>query len=158
VETAPGPAPSVSTASGAALGVGDEPARLALAVGRLNRVLRPSRSELSPGLLMALSTIVRQGPLRPSKLGRIEGVSAPSATRIIDELIRRGLAAKGADPDDGRSFFVSSTEAGEQAVQEARSERAEHAAALLDGLSGDERAVLLAALPALEKAAQGELG
>lgn len=157
METATGPAPTPSATRGGDLGVDDAAARLALAVGRLNRVLRPSRSELSPGLLMALSTIVRQGPLRPSQLGRIEGVSAPSATRVVDELIRRGLADRVSDPDDGRSFFVSSTEAGEQAVQEARRERSEHAAALLDGLTGDERAVLLAALPALEKAAQAEV-
>jgi DNA-binding MarR family transcriptional regulator len=158
VATSTGPASTSSTAIDVDLAVDDMSARLALAVGRLNRLLRPSRSELSPGLLMALSTIVRQGPLRPSRLGRVEGVSAPSATRIIDELIRRGLADKVSDPDDGRSFFVSSTAAGEQAVQEARRERAEHAAALLDGLSLEERTVLVAALPALEKAAQGDIG
>ncbi|RKR73961.1 MarR family transcriptional regulator [Frondihabitans australicus] len=152
----------MSTDSAAATGVLDvgadsAAARLALVVGRLNRLLRPSRSQLSPGLMMALSTIARQGPLRPSQLGRVEGVSAPSATRIIDELVRRDLAEKAPDPDDGRSFFVRATTAGEQAVLDARRERAEYAGALLDGLTDEESRLLLAALPALEHAAEGDL-
>ncbi|AMM22439.1 hypothetical protein AX769_13815 [Frondihabitans sp. PAMC 28766] len=129
------------------------PARFALAVGRLNRLLRPARPELSHGLLLALSTVVRCGPIRPSKLGQIEGVSAPSATRLVDDLEKRGLVTRAADPDDGRAFFVTATEVGREAVLDARRERSEHAEALLGELDADERRLLVAALPSLEKVA-----
>lgn len=129
------------------------PARFALAVGRLNRLLRPARPELSHGLLLALSTVVRNGPIRPSKLGQIEGISAPSATRTVDDLERRGLVERVSDPDDGRSSFVSATAAGRAAVLDARRERAEHAAAQLAQLDEAERELIVAALPALERAA-----
>lgn len=129
------------------------PARFALAVGRLNRLLRPARPELSHGLLLALSTVVRCGPIRPSKLGLLEGVSAPSATRLVDELEKRGLVTRASDPDDGRAFFVTASEVGRRAVLDARRERSEHAEALLGELDEDERRLLVAALPSLEKVA-----
>lgn len=128
-------------------------ARFAYAVGRLNRLLRPARPELSHGLLLALSTVVRCSPIRPSKLGQIEGISAPSTTRAVDELERRGLVERVTDTADRRSYFLSATAEGEAAVLEARRERAEHAAALLDELDPEERRLLVAALPALERAA-----
>lgn len=129
---------------------GDTAGRLAFAVGRLNRLLRPSGAALSPGVLLALSTVVRRGPLRPSELGRIEGVAAPTATRVIVDLEARGLVSRSADPDDGRSFFVEATAEGVEAVLTARRERAEHASVLLASLSDDHRAAVVSALGALE--------
>jgi len=131
----------------------DVAARLAFAVGRLNRLLRPSSPSLSPALLLALATVVRHGPLRPSELGRIEGVAAPTATRLVVELESRGLVSRAADPDDGRSFFVESTEAGERAVLAAREERATNASALLATLDGHGLAAVVAALTSLERMA-----
>jgi DNA-binding MarR family transcriptional regulator len=131
----------------------DLPARFALAVGRLNRLLRPSQPALSYGLLMALSTIVRCGPVRPGGLAKVEGVSAPSATRLVIELENRGLVSRLDDPEDGRSFFVVATDEGRAAILEARAERAQHATTLLDSLEPEERAAVLNALVALEKAA-----
>ncbi|BDZ50866.1 MarR family transcriptional regulator [Frondihabitans sucicola] len=131
----------------------DVPARFAFAVGRLNRLLRPSGAALSPALLLALSTVVRRGPVRPSELGRIEGVAAPTATRLIVDLESRGLVDRTPDPDDGRSFFVEATAAGVDAVIAARRERAEHASALLATLDESGRAAVLDALESLEKLA-----
>jgi DNA-binding MarR family transcriptional regulator len=145
--------PSEASADPATVDPDGVPARFALAVGRLNRLLRPARPELSHGLLLALSTVVRNGPIRPSRLGQIEGISAPSATRAVDDLERRGLVERVSDPDDGRSFFVSATASGLAAVRDARQERAEHAAALLDELDAHELERLVAALPALERVA-----
>jgi DNA-binding MarR family transcriptional regulator len=132
---------------------GDVPARFAFAVGRLNRLLRSSNPALSQGLLMALSTVVRTGPLRPSDLGRVEGVSAPSATRLVVELEQRGLVTRSPDPEDGRAFFVEATTAGLEAVLLARTQRAERASELFEALDDSERAALTAAMAALEKAA-----
>jgi len=125
-------------------------ARLAVAVGRINRRIRPAADGLSHGLLSALSTIVRTGPLRPGDVARIEVVAAPSITRAIADLEGRGLITRSPDPADGRSFFVEATAAGADAVLRARSERAERVAALLVGLTGEELELIAAALDPLE--------
>ncbi|GAA4667040.1 MarR family winged helix-turn-helix transcriptional regulator [Frondihabitans cladoniiphilus] len=134
----------------------DVGARLALAVGRLNRRLQPFRPELSHGLLMALSSIVRKGPLRPGELAKLEAVAPPTATRIVVELEKRGLVERSDDPDDGRSFFVGATEEGTAAILAARHERAVHAAELLSALTSDEFEAISGALEALEKASLAE--
>jgi DNA-binding MarR family transcriptional regulator len=128
----------------------DAAARLAVAIGRLNRRIRPSADGLSLGLLSALSTIVRQGPLRPSELARIESVAPPSATRAVADLENRGFVERRPDPADGRAFFVTATADGEAAVLHARAERSLRVSALLDTLDTADRQAILAALNALE--------
>ncbi|GIT79611.1 MarR family transcriptional regulator [Leifsonia sp. LS1] len=132
---------------------GDVAGRLALAVGRLNRRIRSATGGLSHGQLSALSTIVRKGPLRPSEVAGIEHVAAPTVTRLVSELEARGLVERTPDPDDGRSFFVSGTDAGIELLLEARSDRARAVSRILDGLDPSQVEALRAALPALEEAA-----
>ncbi|GLK17778.1 MULTISPECIES: MarR family winged helix-turn-helix transcriptional regulator [Herbiconiux] len=124
-------------------------ARLAVAVGRLNRRIRPA-GELTPGQVSALSIIVRQGPIRPGDIARAERVAAPTITRLLTELENRALITRSADPDDGRSFFVSATEAGTVAIATARRQRAERVLALFDELDTDQIERLGEALDALE--------
>lgn len=127
--------------------------RLALAVGRLNRRMRSSTGDLSHGQLSALSTIVRRGPLRPGELAAIEVVAAPTITRVVSDLEARGLVQRQPDPADGRSSFVSGTEAGIDLLLRARSDRARAVQAILAELTPAQVASLSAALPALESAA-----
>lgn len=124
-------------------------ARLALAVGRLNRRIRPA-GELTPGQVSALSIIVRKGPLRPGDIARAERVAAPTITRLLAELESRGLTSRSADPGDGRSFFVSATDAGIEAIRRARAQRADRVLALFDELDEEQIARLADALDALE--------
>lgn len=135
----------------------DVAARLAVAVGRLNRRTRSTGHGLSLGLLSALASVVRDGPVRPSDLARTEGVAAPTLTRLIAELERRGFLTRRPDPADGRSCLVEATSAGAEAVLRARSERAQHVAALLADLSDDQVGHVAEALPALEAAAVARL-
>jgi DNA-binding MarR family transcriptional regulator len=127
------------------------PARLALVVGRLNRRLALAPGGLSHGLLTALATVSKRGPLRLAELAQLEGVSAPGATRIVAELETRGLVGRTVDPDDGRAFRIQVTPAGADAILRARAARATVVAELLDRLSPAELAEIEAALPALEK-------
>jgi DNA-binding MarR family transcriptional regulator len=127
--------------------------RLALAVGRIGRRSRPAAGDLSQGLVSALSTIVRKGPMRPGDLARIEVIAAPTITRLVADLETRGLVARTTDPADGRAFMIASTPAGVEAVEAARRQRAELVGRLLHDLSDDELASIAAALPALEAAA-----
>ena len=135
----------------------DVATRLAVAVGRINRRIRPAADGLSHGLVSALSTIVRKGPLRPSDLARFEVVAAPTMTRAIADLESRGLVSRSQDPDDGRSFLIEATPDGATAVLRARAERAERVSALLAERSPDELARIAAAIDALEATAMAPL-
>ncbi|MEY9953969.1 MarR family winged helix-turn-helix transcriptional regulator [Leifsonia sp. EB34] len=131
----------------------DVAGRLALAVGRLNRRIRSATGGLSHGQLSALSTIVRRGPLRPSEIAAIEIVAAPTITRVVSDLEAKGLVTRNPDPADGRSFFVTGTQAGNDLLLAARSDRARAVAAILAELAPEDVEALRAALPALEEAA-----
>lgn len=131
----------------------DVSARLAVAVGRINRRIRPVAGGLSHGLLSALSTVVRAGPIRPGDLARMEVVAAPTLTRALADLEGRRLITRVTDPSDRRSVFLEATELGVETVLRARSERADRVAALLHSLSDDEVSTIAAALSALEATA-----
>jgi DNA-binding MarR family transcriptional regulator len=132
----------------------DVPGRLALSIGRLSRRLRAAGGGLSHGLLSALATIAKQGPIRLADLAQRESVSAPSATRLVTELEVRGLVTRTVDPADGRAFLIEATEAGVKTILQARSARAELVAELLAQLNRADAAALAAALPALEAMAE----
>ena len=139
----------------------DVAARLAVAIGRINRRIRATSDGASHGashgVISALSSIVRHGRLRPSELARIEAVAAPTVTRVIADLEARSFVDRVPDSEDGRSFWVQATAAGVEAISQARFERAEHLAALLVELSPAQREALAAALGALEAAASAGL-
>jgi DNA-binding MarR family transcriptional regulator len=126
-------------------------ARLAFAVGRLNRRLASATGGLSHSLLSALAVIAKQGPMRFAEVAQIEMVSAPSITRVIAELESRGLVDRAVDPEDGRAFLIEVTEAGMQAVLRARAARTEVVVGLLAALDKTEVDSIAAALPALER-------
>ncbi|GAA2250331.1 MarR family transcriptional regulator [Herbiconiux moechotypicola] len=129
-------------------------ARLAFALGRFNRRIRAA-SELTPGQISALSTIVTGGPIRPGDLARAERVAAPTVTRLLADLESRALVARQPDPDDGRSFFILSTPAGVDAILRARAERAARVLAIFDELEPAQVEQIAAAMDALESAADG---
>ncbi len=131
-------------------------ARLAAAVGRINRRARSDSASLGYGIVSALATIERDGPLRPGDLSRIEVVTKPTMTRILTELEQRGFIEREADPRDGRAFMVSATPAGVAAVAEARSNRTGIVAELIADLPPEDVAAIAGALDALERVAQVE--
>jgi DNA-binding MarR family transcriptional regulator len=129
----------------------DVPGRLAFVAGRLNRRIRAAGGGLSHGLLSALATVQKYGPIRLAELSQQEFVSAPSTTRLIAELEKRGLVSRTVDPDDGRAFLIEATSAGEAEVLRARSARAEMVALIMEGLTPEEYAAIEQVLPALER-------
>ena len=133
----------------------DIPARLALVVGRLNRRLRSAGGGLSHGLLSALATVSKDGPMRLAELAQIEQVSAPSTTRLVAELEAQGLVSRRPDPDDGRAVLISVTAAGSDTVVRVRSARGAMVQELFGQLSDDEVSAIEAALPALERTLEG---
>lgn len=127
--------------------------RLTTAISRISRRIRVRSRTMSYGLLSALATINRIGPLRPGDLAIAERVTRPTVTRMVAALESKGFITRDDDPDDGRAFVISVTPAGAKALKEARAERAEDLTDLMDGLTPTEIDSVYHALPALEKIA-----
>jgi DNA-binding MarR family transcriptional regulator len=135
----------------------EETARLYLAVGRLNRALRRDAREavIGHGGLSALASLIADGPQRAGALAKVEGITAPAMTRILNSLERLGYVERRPDPADGRASVVAATEAGESLVLHGRSARLEALQDRLDRLPSPERVALIRALTSLEQLTEG---
>ncbi len=129
--------------------------RLTLVFGRLSRRMVAGGQGLSRGVLSALSSIVRFGPLRLGDLAQRERIGAPATSRIVARLESEGLAAREGDPDDGRAVMITATPAGIELVARARTARTEVIAELLRSLDAGQLDSLRRALPALEELIDG---
>ncbi|MET0801247.1 MAG: MarR family transcriptional regulator, partial [Actinomycetota bacterium] len=67
---------------------------------------------ISAPRLSALSVLVFGGPQRIGDLARIEQLEPPTMTRIVDGLVRDGLAVREPDTDDARAVRVRATSGG----------------------------------------------
>ena len=130
-----------------------EDALIASGFERLYEGLRrlTPRDGLSLTAASTLRRLDRSGPQRLCDLFAPEGVSQPAMTQLVTRLEKDGLAARGSDPGDGRVVVVSITEAGRAVVQRRRSANAEALAERLERLPAEDRAAILAVLPAMER-------
>jgi DNA-binding MarR family transcriptional regulator len=125
--------------------------RLATAVGRLARAWRRGRpAELGPGALSTLSTLVGSGPMRIGDLAAREGVAPPTTTRIVALLEDGGYVVRRPDPSDRRAVQVEPTDHAREVIAGLRAARASVLSRRLAALEPEQRAAIVAALPALE--------
>jgi DNA-binding MarR family transcriptional regulator len=134
---------------------GDLVAALRPAVLRLGRRLRYQKidSTLTQSQQAALSSIARRGPLTPGELADIEKVQPPSMTRVVAALEAAGYVSRAPHPTDGRQVVVSITEAGRALLNATRRKRDEWLAPRIAELTEEERRILRAAAPILERIA-----
>jgi DNA-binding MarR family transcriptional regulator len=112
---------------------------------------RHAPTTLSATTVTTLTTLSADGPLRISDLAEREAISQPGMTTLVNRLEAAGQAERISDPTDGRVALVRITEAGRAALAERLEARAQAMFAGLQGLDDDERAALLAALPAIDR-------
>ena len=77
--------------------------------------------------------------LTMGELGRAVSVRPGNLTGVVDALVRRGLIERRLNPDDRRSFLVSTTEAGETFLAEFLPGHWRTLKRLTSGLSGGEQ-------------------
>lgn len=135
-----------------------DPTRLAAdlraALGPLVRRLRQFRpdDELTLSQTSALVRLDREGPATASELAAAEGIRPQSMATIVSRLYDRGLVVRDPDPVDGRRVLVSLSDAGRAGLRGAREEKSRRLSrAIAEELTPEERAVLAAALPLLER-------
>ena len=133
------------------------PARLRLAIGRLNRRMRlESSTDLTPLQTAVLVALEEHAPLRLTELARREAVTPPTMSRAIATLDEAGLLERRSDPTDARSALIELSDPGRAAIAQARTARTATLTSRLDRLTADQRAALARALPALEALADVE--
>lgn len=102
-------------------------------------LLRDVRSEdlasgIGPAQLSALSILVFRGPTTPGELAAMEQITAPSMSRIVDGLVKAGLARRWHERADRRKIRVVATRKGTALLNEARKRRLDVLTQRLDGL------------------------
>lgn len=126
-------------------------ARLRVAVARLARSLRQtSPGGLSPSQWSALVSVDEANSLRIGDLADREGVSAPTATRLVASLEELNLISRAADPADRRTAYVALTGEGRSKLDWARSAASADLADRLASLSPTEVGRLAELIPLLE--------
>ena len=107
---------------------------------RLLRFVRreDARADLSAPQLSALSVLVFGGPQSMSALAGFEQVRAPTMSRLVDDLERRGLAKRVAQPGDRRVKLVRVTTAGRSLLEAGRQRRLARLVAALANTSQSE--------------------
>jgi len=124
-----------------------------VSVMRLSRRLRAERlqTDLSLNQLATLGTLDRHGPLTPRELAEHEKVQPPSMTRVLAGLEERKLILRTPHASDGRQHLVSLTADARTLLKEDRRKREAWLAQRLAELTQEERDVLRAAAPVIER-------
>jgi DNA-binding MarR family transcriptional regulator len=109
---------------------------------------------ISAPRLSLLSVLVFAGPKRIGELARIEQVEPPTMTKLVDGLVRDGLAKREPDPDDARAVRVRATPTGARTLRRGRARRVETLRTRLATLSPAELAALGEGVEVLERMLQ----
>lgn len=122
---------------------------------RLARRMRSERSDtdLTLSQLSALGTLARHGAMAPGELAAHEKVKAPSMSRVLTVLEERALVVRAPHPSDGRQVVLSLSPDGTALLKEDRRRRDVWLARQLAELSPDERELLAAAVPLMDRLA-----
>jgi DNA-binding MarR family transcriptional regulator len=106
---------------------------------------------VSAARLSALSVLVFRGPCTVGALADAEQVSAPTMTRLAQELEREGWLRRRADPDDARTARLEATPAARRLLLRGRDRRIRALAGALTALDAQDRLALERAVKPLEQ-------
>ena len=116
------------------------------------KVLRSVRAEdaksgVGPAQLSVLSILVFFGPKKMGELAEAEQVKPPTMSRVVDGLVRQGMAERVTVPGDRRALRISATLKGKRLLLAGKQRRVQALAKKLERLTQGD-------LSTLEKAFQ----
>ena len=116
---------------------------------------RPDWMELDMTMaqIKALFTISQGEAVAVSRIAEYLGVGQPTASHLVDRLVRQGFAARSESPSDRRVTLVRLTSTGKDLVRRFYQGGEEVYRAWVSELSNKERSELLRGLQALARAA-----
>jgi len=97
----------------------DDILRLLLGAHALTRVAALETHADAPAAQWRTLVLLRDnGPQRIGDLATLSRVTQPGMTRLVTQMADAGLVERTPDPDDSRASLVSSTDAGQRALEE----------------------------------------
>ena len=110
------------------------------------------RRKIGFGVLQCrmIAVVGSQGPIKFRELCRRVDVEKSQASRLVAELVTRGLVRKAADPSDQRSILLKLSRAGRRTYDQVYRIGAERNARWLMALTPDQRKVFLVCLDRLD--------
>ena len=120
----------------------------------MRAVNAPMRDAGDAGNMMQMYTMgaLHKGPRAFKDLVAHRRVSAPTLSRSIEALVKRGWVVRVPHPDDKRQILLKLTGVGQQEFEGVRQRMQDHLAKLLAALSVDEQTAAFAGIEALQKA------
>ena len=109
--------------------------------GRIFNVLKPNipvevlSPDLSAAQLRVLLVLYTDGPAKMSAIATTLGIALPSATGIIDHLVKKDLVVRDADPQDRRLVICRLATAGQEILNKLWVSGESQIVRLLDGLT-----------------------
>jgi DNA-binding MarR family transcriptional regulator len=116
------------------------------------RSLSAMAEDITIAQYRTLVVLASRGPQKLADLAEQLGVTAPTAGRMSDRLVRRGLVARHRAQDDRRVVRISLTAAGRQIVDHATRQRRVYLAEVLAALPEPQRREVASALRAFAEA------
>jgi len=91
--------------------------------------------DLTLAQLRVLLVLKAQGPHRMSAIAAVLGIALPTATGIVDNLVRKGFAVREADPQDRRLVICKLSRQGQELINRLWTSGEFHMEQLLEGLT-----------------------
>lgn len=101
----------------------------------------------------SLVVLASRGPQGMAALAEALGVTPPTASRLCDRLVRKGLIRRRTDRTDRRQVRIALTEAGRQLVDVVTQRRRGEIATLLEAMPDDALRSVVSGLQLLARAA-----
>ena len=114
----------------------------------------PTPAELTMQQLRALGQVAKQPGMSGNELGARLGVSAPTASGLVERLVEKGLIARTDDADDRRVRRLHATEAGMDVIRQVDSMFERALGVVLQVLSTDDLDLLCRGARAMLSALQ----
>lgn len=111
----------------------------------------PGEGGISPPRLSALSVLALGGAMSLAELAAAEGVKAPTMSRIVERLVKDGLATREPDPANRRKVRIAATEEGKRRLEGGREQRVRALRERLRRLADSEQRALARGVEVLER-------
>lgn len=109
---------------------------------------RWSAADLTFTQLRGLSVLARRQPLRMSDLAEALGMTAASASALIDRMVQRGFVTRRSDPDDRRTVLVELSRRGQRILDIMERGSSDHFTRMIEKMTLSERDALATTLHA----------
>lgn len=107
------------------------------------RSLAEVAEEVTLPQFRALVVLATRGPQRVASLAESLAVTPPTATRMCDRLVRKGLVRRRTGREDRRQVNLTVTPAGRELVAEVTERRRQEIARLLRDISPEDQALMI---------------